>query len=242
MEQYQFESPREPDEGTVVGRILSPEKFIRFLAEPGLYLSPPRCYDDPRDGSFPSGVIRAHKLGLEDDINQVGLGIGEDNLFRAKVRQMFANASGIKYPPGAASCWTVVEPPGASDLMWRHYASGRNGVGIKTRYGQLKSIFSDQLNEADGQEYLISGYVKYTEDELQPHPVFRKRPEFRPENEVRFFAPNVLETRLLPLGSESHDAFETFYSYDIDIGFEMHAEALIQSQCPKFFRTVRPYR
>ena len=45
MEQYQFKPPFEPDEDTVVGRILSPEKFIHFLAKPGLYLSPPRDYE-----------------------------------------------------------------------------------------------------------------------------------------------------------------------------------------------------
>ena len=236
MEQYQFEPPIEPEEETVVGRILSPEKFIRFLARPGIYLSPPRCYDDPRDGSFPSGVIVAHKQGLKDHMNQSGLSNGEDNRFRVKVHQMFANASGVKYPLGAASCWTVVEPEGASDLTWRHYAGGRNGVGIKTSYSLLKSIFSDLLNEGDGQEYLISGYVEYTEDELQRHPAFRKRPEFSPEKEVRFFAPEVQEARLLKLfGPASCHAFETFYSHDIDTCFEMHTRELIQSQCPQFF-------
>lgn len=236
MQQYQFVPPVEPDDDTDVGRILSPAKFIHFLASPGLYLAPPRYYDDPSDGSYPSDVLRAHKQGLEDFINQNGLSDGVDDLFRNDVRGLFVSAAtSVKYPYGTASCWTIVEPFGASELMWRNYAGGREGVGIKTTYRRLKSIFCDLIDEADGQEYLISGCVNYVENELQSHPAFRKRSQFWPEKEVRFFAPEVREARLLPLGPESQHAFQTFYSYDIDLCFQMHAEDLIQSQCSQFF-------
>ena len=236
IQQYQFEPPIEPAEDTVVGRILSPAKFIHFLANPGLYLAPPRCYDDPYDGSYPSGVLHAHKHGLEDLMSQNGLGEGVDDLVRSDVHSMFVNAAtSVKYPCGTASCWTIVEPFGASDLMWRNYAGGRDGVGIKTTYRRLKSIFRYLLDEADGQEYLISGLVEYTEDELRRHPAFRKRSQFGPEREVRFFAPAVPEARLIPHRFESHGAFETFYSYDIDLYFKRYAEDLIHAKCPEFF-------
>ena len=236
MEQYQFKPPFEPDEDTVVGRILSPEKFIHFLAKPGLYLSPPRDYEDPCVGSFPSGVLRAHKQGLDDNISQACLAVSVDDLFRNDVHSMFVNAAtSIKFPPGTASCWTIVEPFGASELMWRTYTGGRNGVGIKTSYRTLKSIFRYLLDEADRQEYLISGLVEYTENELRRHPAFRKRSQFSPEKEVRFFAPEVREARVFALCFESHGAFETFYSSDIDGNFKRHTEDLIKSQSPEFF-------
>ena len=236
MELYQFKPPFEPDEDTVVGRILSPEKFIHFLAKPGLYLSPPRDYEDPCDGSFPSGVLRAHKQGLDDYISQACLAGGVDDLFRTDVHSIFVNAAtSIKYPPGTASCWTIVEPLGASELMWCRYTGGRNGVGIKTTYRRLKSIFRDLLDEADGEEYLISGCVEYSENELQWYPAFQKRSQFGPEREVRFFAPEVREARLFQLSFESHGAFETFYSYDIDGNFMRHTEDLIKLLCPEFF-------
>lgn len=231
MTNYPVDNPIEPEDGAIVGRIMSPETFVRFLARPGLYVMPPPLYGDPQDGVFPNDVILGHKKELEEYFRRK-----HATRLPSDIVRMFGQAvARLEFPPGASSCWTVVADHGASDLMWRHYAGGQNGVGIKTTYSRLKSIFRDHVDEADGGIHMLAGYVDYRHDSFTRHPAFRKRPAFEPEHEVRLFAPHITQPRVLDFGPEATGSFELFFSHDIDLAFERNAFDLIEKHSADFF-------
>lgn len=226
---YEFSMPSEPDEDVEIGRILSPEKFVRFLRDPAIFMATPSMYEDRFEGTFPGDVLSAHVVGLKEHIRTAYRSDDQrKETLLLLVREIFASALEIEFPKGTCSCWTMLDNEATCELMWRHHANGQNGVGIKLPYGELKRIFQDRCFGAVG-DNLIAGKVQYKEEYTTLHPAFRKRPSFAAEKEVRFFAPWVHDPTPLTLRpSFVHQAFETFSSQDVDQSFEMDARELLR--------------
>ena len=227
IQAHEFKTPEEPNDSELVSRILSPEKFIRFLGKPGFHFSQPKNFRDRYEGTYPSDVILEHVCGAEAWVRENYRDTQNfDTLMHACTQIQKAKFS---YPIGTCSCWTLIDGyRNFSEILWQHHAGGQNGVALVTTYGELRKHFQIGTHDPD----LICGKVDYSANDTRYHPAFRKRPTFEHEQEIRFFSPMNEEPFQTEFYHQNTLRLEIGFSDDVDDSFESQVIKLVNNSHP----------
>ena len=170
--------PDEPADDALVCRFLMPKKFLWFVSNKEIRFCTDQEFDDPRECTLPED----YNVAIQAVLTELSLPISEWN-----------NQVWDKKRDWLISCWTELKDPHVSNLIWHKYADGPDGIGITIRYGQLKSLLQNNIEQSCMDSKLLAGHVSY-DDPLRLVP-FNKRQMFQGENEVRFVFPNSNDVR-----------------------------------------------
>lgn len=160
--------PKEPDEGELICRYLSPAKFLQFIHT--------RCVNFPAAIQFSDHwecrVPEDYEDAVLKVLNEFGM---PGDAWSSLVKRKAACWS--------VSCWTQLEKHFDDHLLWSAYAGGPQGVGLTVRYGVLKDSLAKSAMQLADDKRLHCGHVNYETLSLLP---FNKHRIFRNEKEVRF--------------------------------------------------------
>jgi len=160
--------PKEPDDGQLICRYLSPAKFLQFIHTRCVVFPAATQFSDHWECRVPEDYENAVLMVLSE------FGMPGD-AWSSLVKRKAACWS--------VSCWTQLDSHEDDHLLWSAYAGGPQGVGITVPYGVLKdSLTKSVMQLADGKR-LHCGHVNYETFSLLP---FNKHRIFRNEKEVRF--------------------------------------------------------
>lgn len=160
--------PPEPDDGQLICRYLSLEKFLQFLHTRSIYFPSATQFSDFRESRVPEDYDNAvsrilHRLNIRADD--------------------WANLVRRRAAAWKISCWTQLDNHFDDHLMWDSYAGGALGVGITVRYGILRDGLAKSTPNLAVDGRLHSGSVNYKTLCLLP---FNKHFMFHNERETRF--------------------------------------------------------
>ena len=160
--------PKEPDDGELICRYLSPTKFLQFLHTRRVNFPAATQFSDHWECRIPEDYeVVVLKVLNERDLPTAGW----SELLKRKAAHW------------SISCWTQLDDYFDDHLMWNAYAGGSQGVGVTVRYGVLKGSLERSVGQLADDGVLHSGSVNYETLTLLP---FNKHYMFRNEREVRF--------------------------------------------------------
>jgi hypothetical protein len=179
--------PAPPPDSAPLWRYLTLEKFRSLVDGRALFFPHVAILDDQFEGAFPESQplkMRAlNMIGVRDltSVAQVNL---SPQLSRAWI---------LARKWALVSCWH--QSAYESDAMWRLYAADKRAVAIQTTVGCLRQALGTPPPVPDGffgstaYEFGNVEYIDYSDGFIPPANLnaqfFRKRVEFRHEQEVR---------------------------------------------------------
>jgi hypothetical protein len=161
----------EPDPNARIWRYMEFAKFAYLIQERCLVFVSPSEFKDPFEGSYTSSDVEQLRRAIIANPDKADVVLHNAGVF--------SWASNKLIPEIFVSCWYLGDHE--SDAMWGLHGGG-NCVAVQSTYGRLAALRKPGL---------LIGRVRYA-DETSPtgfenilNPLFRKRPAFAHETELR---------------------------------------------------------
>lgn len=174
---------KQPAIATKVWRYMSLPKLIGFLTTESLFFCKASKLSDRFEGSLTEKEFQ-HRYSN-------GLKLANDTLARKNLPPLdldtFKEYNRFLYEDTFINCWNASESE--SEAMWKLYCGEKEGVAIKTSYGDLVKSIPDDTVICGQVEYVNYETGEFEKKDNVLSPFFYKRISFSHENEIRLIKP-----------------------------------------------------
>lgn len=185
--------PTEQDLNKKIWRYMSLPKFLSLLLEQSLFFCRINLLEDKYEGKSTENelMLKVYK-SLYDHNKDMIRKVSDENLEDRKesIRKNISDWSNVVY----VNCWNISEIESYS--LWKAYSSDEFGIAIQSKIETLLEVLkpSTEINFFPAKVIYREELDQSYEGSALLQPYFRKRKEYKDENELRILYVKNIET------------------------------------------------